>query len=119
MRTYSFRLKPGQDLRQEIQKIADKNRIKAGFVVTCVGGLQKAILRMAGATPDDQVVNTYEGKFEIVSLVGTVSSSGSHLHVSISDQEGKVIGGHLKDGSIYTREFDSNTGFKELTVKSE
>ena len=43
------------------------------------------------------------GHFEIVSLTGTVSVNGSHLHISISDSEGKTIGGHLLEGcKIYT-----------------
>jgi predicted DNA-binding protein with PD1-like motif len=36
-------------------------------------------------------------------LVGTVSISGSHLHLSISDSTGKTIGGHLlEDNLVYT-----------------
>ena len=41
--------------------------------------------------------------FEIVSVTGTVSIHGSHIHVSISDEDGKTIGGHLVSGcKIYT-----------------
>ncbi len=40
------------------------------------------------------------GKFEIVSLTGTLAESGSHLHAAISDNIGNIIGGHLKKGSI-------------------
>ena len=132
MKLYAFRLKEGQDLRQEIQRFADKNNIQAGFVITCVAGLQKAVLRIAGATPDNQVINTYDEKLEVVSLVGTVSVNGSHLHISVSNKNGKVIGGHLKDGSIvaytaeivigedpntvFTRELDKETEFEELVV---
>jgi hypothetical protein len=45
----------------------------------------------------------YDGPFEIVSMTGTVSFHGSHLHISISDENGKTIGGHLVFGcKIYT-----------------
>ncbi len=133
MKLYTFRLKHGRDLRQEIQKFVDKNNIQAGFIITCVAGLEKVVMRMAGATPDNQVVNTYKENLEVLSLVGTVSVNGSHLHISVSDKKGKVIGGHLKDGSIvaytaeivigedpksvYTREVDNETGFNELKVR--
>ena len=79
---------------------------------------------------------TYKGPFEIVSLVGTVSGGESgHLHISLSDSEGKVIGGHVVgDLFIYTtaevvlgecegvrfeREDDKETGYNELVVYAE
>lgn len=68
---------------------------------------------------------------EIVSLVGTLSDGG-HLHVSLSDAQGVVIGGHLLGDMVvfttaeivigeceqvtFKRELDPRTGFGELTV---
>lgn len=79
-------------------------------------------------------IKTYEGHFEIVSLVGTLSSGG-HLHMSISDAEGNVFGGHVFGdvivyttaevivgncpGAVMNREEDKRTGYKELTVQSK
>ena len=133
MKYHIIRLKTGKDLKQELQKFVDEKTIQAAFIATCVGGLEKAVLRMAGATPSQQDVKEYIGKYEIVSLVGTVSKNGSHLHVSLSDKEGATIGGHLKDGSLvaYTAEIvigelegkifkrfpDENTGFNELVAE--
>lgn len=135
MKLHTFRLKTGQDLRVEIEKFTKDKDIKAGFVVTCVGALNPAKLRMAGATPDNQQVKIFEGKYEIVSLEGTISLNGAHLHVAISDQGGNVIGGHLKEDSIvdlcaeivlgedesavYSRELDPQTGFPELVVNPD
>ncbi|HKU18760.1 MAG TPA: PPC domain-containing DNA-binding protein [Candidatus Saccharimonadales bacterium] len=132
MKTHTFRLKPGNDLKTGIEKFIKTNNIQAGFIITCVGGLSQATMRMAGALPDKQDIRTYEGDFEITSLVGTVSVNGVHLHMSISDKEGKSFGGHLKEGTIihptaevvigedeqavYTRELDEETGFPELKV---
>ena len=50
------------------------------------------------------VTKTYEGHFEIVSLVGTIDPDGQHhLHISISDAEGDVFGGHVfAEHIIYT-----------------
>jgi|SRR3990167_624323 len=96
METYAFRLRKGQDLRQEIQKFSKTNDIKAGVVLCGVGNLQKAILRMADAS----ITKTWEGTFEIVSITGTVEANDCHLHIAISDATGKTFGGHLKDGSI-------------------
>ncbi len=120
MKTISFRLKPGSDLKESIKKIVTDNKIEAGFIVTCVGGLHQATVRMAGAKPEKQDIRTYEDDYEIVSLVGTVSVNGTHLHISFSNREGVVSGGHLKEGTIIhpTAEivigFDENTVFKRL-----
>lgn len=129
MKTYAFRLRPGQDLRQEIDTLVSEKKIQAGIVLSGVGNLSKAVLRMADAS----IVKTFEGTFEIVSITGTVESGNSHLHISISDVEGQTFGGHLKYGSIvgitaeiiiaelegirFTREADAETGYDELVVK--
>ena len=96
---HPFRLKPGQDLKQEIQAFVNQRQIKAGWVSTCAGSLTDYTIRFANQ-PDGA---TGSGHFEIVSLTGTVSVNGSHLHLSLSDSTGKTIGGHLMDGcKIYT-----------------
>lgn len=131
MKTLAVRLEPDQELISEIKKIIRKYEIKAGYILTCVGSLKSISCRMAGAKPEKQDVRDYEGAFEIVSLVGTLSPYGNHIHVSFSDKEGKVVGGHLKNAIIETtveivigtdeaqrfgREIDKTTGFKELIV---
>ncbi len=133
MKIHTFRLKPGSDLKTEIEKFVTTKNIQAGFIITCVAGLSQAVLRMAGAMPDKQDIHTYKGDFEVTSLVGTVSVNGVHLHLAISDKEGQGFGGHLKEGTIihptaeivigedetviYTRELDEETGFPELVVR--
>jgi uncharacterized protein len=126
---HAFRLKPGQDLKQEIQKLVTEKQIKAGWTSTCVGSLTHYHIRFANQ-PEG---STGSGHFEIVSLTGTVSINGNHLHISISDSNGKTIGGHLMDGCIvyttaeivllssddfeFKRVEDGNTKWKELEVK--
>lgn len=129
MKVHAFRLKRGQDLRSEIDAFVASKNIKAAVVLTCVGNLEKAVLRMA----DERITNEYEESLEILSLVGTMESGNSHLHISVSDKDGRVIGGHLKHGSLvgftaeivigeiddleFRREKDPDTGFQELIVK--
>jgi len=129
--THAFRLKPGQDLKTGIQKMVTENQIKAGWVSTCVGSLINYTIRFANQ-PNG---STGSGYFEIVSLTGTVSINGSHIHLSISDHTGKTIGGHLMEGcTIYTtaeivilstsqykfkREKDGSTPWEELQVEKE
>ncbi len=128
MRTYTLRLKPGQDLRQQLNAFVTEHQVKAGTMVTGVGSLTQATLRLA----NQENPTVYRGHFEIVSLVGTLSVNGSHLHLSVSDSTGRTVGGHLLDGNlVYTtaelvigvleevefrREIDPTFGYRELTV---
>lgn len=96
---YVFRLKPGDNLRKNIEAIVKEKEIKAGWINTCVGSLTDYMMRFA----NQQEGSRGAGHFEIVSLTGTLSVGGSHLHICISDSSGKTIGGHLLVGcKVYT-----------------
>jgi len=129
MKTYTFRLKPDQDLCDSIDSFVAKNNIEAGCVLSSVGSLTQVTLRLANR----EYFNEYEGHFEIVSMTGTVSTNGSHIHISISDGDGATIGGHLVSGCkiyttaeivlavfddvVYKRELlEDDSGYEELTV---
>ncbi len=125
---HAFRLKPGQDLKKAITDFVTAQNIEAGWVATCVGSLTDYQIRFA----NQPNANKGSGHFEIVSLVGTLSVHGSHLHLSISDSTGKTIGGHLMDSCIvyttseiviqeskqhvFKREKDGTTAWEELQV---
>ena len=94
LKTYALRLRPGDDLRQQLTAFVQANHILAGTILTCVGSLTVATLRLANQDGPTE----YRGHFEIVSLVGTLSTNGSHLHLAVSDSTGRTIGGHLLDG---------------------
>src|SRR5258705_3505851 len=128
MENYTFRLRSGQDLFDSIESFAHEKRIRAGCVLSGVGSLTHATLRLA----DRDFYSEYNGHFEIVSITGTVSIHGSHLHIAISDGDGTTIGGHLESGCriyttaeiviavfnnvIYKREFAEDSGYNELVV---
>lgn len=76
----------------------------------------------------------FKGLFEVLSCGGTLSQDGIHVHIAISDGEGRVFGGHLLEGcEIYTtaevgimesdilfkRVYDPDTGYKELVVTDD
>lgn len=100
MTTYVLRLVPGDDPKIKLQSFVSEKKIRAAIILSAVGSLTKAVIRFA----DDASSTTLTGHFEIVSLSGTLgSTSGSHIHVSVSDKTGKTLGGHLMDGSkVYT-----------------
>lgn len=129
MKSHALRLMPGQDLKKELNAYTKRENLKAAFVVSCCGSLKILKMRLADSN------STFEKseKFEILSLQGTLSPDGAHLHISVADKDGKTWGGHLLDGcEIYTtaeiliaelpghqftREKDSQTGFAELVIK--
>lgn len=133
MKQLTFRLKPGQLLKEEIERRVKENNIKAGVLLSIVGGLENAVLRMAGSESENHIIKRWNESFEIVSGTGTISEEGCHIHVSLSDQRGNVIGGHLKDNCVvkytaeivigifdgisYKRVHDKDTGFKELEIE--
>lgn len=129
MKAHTFRLKPAQDLFDSIEEFVKQNNIQAGCVLSSVGSLTHATLRLANRSH----YNEYEGHFEIVSMTGTVSIHSSHIHVAISDGDGVTIGGHLVSGCkiyttaeiviaefedvVYKRElFENDSGYEELVV---
>jgi len=128
MENYTFRLPSGQDLFDSIESFVKEKRIEAGCVLPSVGSLTQAVLRLT----NEEFHTEYNGYFEIVPMTGTVSIYGSHLHVSISDGDGRTIGGHLVSGcrvyttaeivlavfenTIYKREFAEDSGYEELAV---
>ncbi len=129
MKTHTFRLKPMDDLFDSIEEFVKQNHIQAGCVLSSVGSLTHATLRLANRSD----YNEYEGHFEIVSMTGTVSVNGSHIHMAISDGDGVTSGGHLVSGCkvyttaeiviaefedvIYKRELlENDSGYEELVV---
>ena len=118
-----LRLNPGDDLRAALEAGAP-----TGFVVAGIGSLAHAQLRFAGEPGPTRI----EGPLEILTLSGSLTPDGAHLHASVSDAAGRVLGGHvcagcevrttaellvapLPAGSL-SRAFDTATGYPELRI---
>ena len=100
-------------------------------MISAVGSLSLAQLRLAGAGEATAI----RGELEILSLCGTLSPDGAHLHIAIADRSGAVIGGHLGVGSLvrttaelvigllpewqFSRKLDLATGYAELQIKAQ
>lgn len=125
---HCFRLTKGMDLKREIEEYVIENKI-TGVILSAVGCLSKLAVRLA----DGETVIEREEPYEIVSVMGTLSKDGVHLHISASDKDGNTLGGHLKNGCIvnttaevvlleikdieFSREYDDTTGYEELVVR--
>lgn len=128
MKVVPLRLQPGKDLRQALEAWMGEQPAQAGCVITAVGSLSVARVRFAGAAE----ATVIRGDLEILSLSGTLSADGAHLHIAVADSQGAVIGGHLCAGSLvrttaelvigllpewlFSRELDPATGYAELQI---
>ncbi|KAM4632679.1 bifunctional protein GlmU-like isoform 1-T2 [Polymixia lowei] len=133
LRVHVVRFGPGEELLSSLLAFVEERGLRAAFIITCVGSVTKATLRLANATAENtnEVIHLNE-RFEIVSLVGTLNEK-AHLHICLADKAGRTIGGHvLGDLRVFTtaevvigeaadlqftREMDQRTGFPELVVE--
>jgi len=96
MTVHIERLRPGDDLRRSLEAWAKRQDLGAAFVLSAVGSLSPAMLRLAGR----DCPTVIDGDSELLTLSGTISAQGVHLHMSVADADGNVTGGHLLAGSI-------------------
>ena len=131
MKVIPLRLPPGADLRRALEAWMGEREEQAGCLISAVGSLSVAQLRLAGATQATAI----HGELEILSLSGTLSPDGAHLHIAVADSRGAVIGGHLCAGSLvrttaelvlgllpqwrFCRELDPATGYAELQISPQ
>lgn len=129
MQPWVIRLAPGNDLVEALEDARKAQGWTAVFVTAGVGSLRHVELRYAAA----QDVTRLEGPLELVSLSGTLSLDGPHLHASVADAQGRVSGGHLKGSAVvrttaeillteltdvvFRRRLDVKTGYRELVVE--
>ena len=81
MNVLPIRLAPGQDLRQALEDSVRDRGWDAAFVLSGIGSLGAARLRLAGQ-PDPVDV---AGPCEILTLAGSIARDGSHLHATELD----------------------------------
>lgn len=128
MKEHIIKLKSGDDILVALELYCRKYDIEAAFIVTGIGGFSNLAFRK-GYTRQSV---TFNGVYELVSLSGTLSKGGLHIHGAFSDEEFKLIGGHLTQGCIVkttaeiviieseeyrlTRSKDTITGYKGLEI---
>jgi predicted DNA-binding protein with PD1-like motif len=123
-----LKLNPDDDLKIKLGELFRFHNVEAAFIISGIGSLKTLRLRLANS---NQVFSRDES-FEILSLQGSVSLDGLHLHLSVANSSGQVFGGHLIEGSlvyttaeilvakcheyVFSRQNDPATGYKELQI---
>jgi len=126
IKPWPLRLLPGDDLRGALEAAVAAQGCTAAFVLAGIGSLAQTRLRLAGA----EAPHVLDGDVEILSLSGSIAANGAHLHMSVSDADGRVLGGHVAPGcrvrttaelliallpdDHFSRELDPATGYAEL-----
>jgi len=105
MRAVPLHLEAGIDVRRSLEQLALEHNA-GGFVLSVVGNLSQA----AFACPGKSAPTVLAGELEIITLQGTISQDGVHLHLSFSDASCQVWGGHLEHGTLVLRGADLLVG---------
>jgi predicted DNA-binding protein with PD1-like motif len=129
MNALPLRIPALADLREVLAALPARHGVDAAFVLQGIGSLSVARIRFAGA-PD---LTELRGDLEILTLGGSLSMDGPHLHITVADAAGRVTGGHMGPGCVvrttaevlvallpghrFSREMDPGTGYKELFVR--
>jgi predicted DNA-binding protein with PD1-like motif len=135
MRAHAVRLTPGTDLKEALARLVETHALRAGCILSCVGSLSRARLRMPGAVGEAEVFRDFDEPMEILSLAGTLCADGLHVHISLARRDGACIGGHLVPGCLinttaelvigdlpeveFRRRPDPATGYAELSVEPQ
>jgi predicted DNA-binding protein with PD1-like motif/glutaredoxin len=106
MRALPLHLDAGADIRRALEQLAQEQQAE-GFVLSVVGNLRRACFACPGRTEP----TVLEGELEIITLQGTLGPKGVHLHLSFSDADCQVWGGHLEHGSQIQKGADLLVGF--------
>ena len=131
MRTVCKRLRRGDDLLREVQKMAQEEQLELAVILSAVGCVTKARLRDASGV----TVREIDEPCEIVSATGTVSRKRCHIHVALSKEDLSTVGGHLVEGCLINTtcelvlgvvegwrcgvEQDDETGYDEIVFERE
>lgn len=103
-----LRLQPNEDLLESIWSYARVTKMTAASILSGVGSLIQTNIRYANQEESTSLI----GHYEIVSLIGNIDyqkihnpdySGSGHIHISVSNENGETIGGHLMSGNlVYT-----------------
>ena len=131
MKMICKRLRRGDDLLREIEKLAAAEDLELAVILSAVGCVTRARLRDASGV----TVRTVDEPCEIVSATGTVSRKRCHIHVALSKEDLSTVGGHLMEGCIINTtcelvlgvadgwrcgvEQDDQTGYDEIVFERD
>jgi uncharacterized protein len=126
----------GEEINESIKKFCEKLDVK-NAEISAIGSVDSPTLAHYRVDTKKYKEKTFEGIFEITSLIGMVALFDGkplvHVHVTISDDKMRAFGGHLVKGltsatveilltafdSKNTKSFDKKIGLKLLDLEKK
>ena len=126
-----FRVKPRQELLNEITRYCLEHEICSGIVIGIIGSVENAQLNFLKALPGKYDSVDYHGPLEVVCAQGSIAMKDDtpiiHIHIQLSG-ENICSGGHLAKATVFStaevaigeldyqllRQMDGYTGLNEL-----
>lgn len=100
---YVLRLNRGEEVITSIKELCEKENIKLAEI-TGLGASDLVEIGVFNINTKEYKTKTFEGMFEITSLVGNVTRKDGevylHIHINFGDEQGNVKGGHLVKSKI-------------------
>lgn len=114
-RTFIGSIPQSSDLYESITKIVTEEDIRTGNI-TAIGAVTNAVIGYFDQNKKEYIKIEQNGGFEILNCTGNVSVREGkpfvHAHITLSDKDGKVFGGHLMPG---TKVFACEVSIDEYT----
>ena len=93
----------GELVNQKLLEVAEKENLKSGWI-NGLGAISNIEIGYWDIEKKDYVKQAFGSDYELLSLIGNVSLVDNrpfiHTHISFSDTEFKVFGGHLFDAKV-------------------
>lgn len=100
---YVVRIDKGEEILQSIKTLAEKENIVLAKV-EALGAVNNVTVGVYNTRQKKYYSNSFEGNFEIVSLLGTINTMNNkfytHIHMSFGNDKGEVFGGHLNSAVV-------------------
>lgn len=111
-RTLIGRLPKGSDLMAELTRLCQEENIRLGKV-QAMGAVSKANVGFYLQESREYFSLEFDYHLEIISLQGNISIKDGvpfiHAHIALMNNEGKMIGGHLMEGTeVFSCEYIIN-----------
>jgi predicted DNA-binding protein with PD1-like motif len=102
-KSYMGRLPHGADLLESLTAFCVENAVRLGKIEG-LGAVQKARIGYFNQKTRKYQFNDIDKAMEITALIGNVSLKDGkpmvHAHVTLADENGNAVGGHLASGTV-------------------
>lgn len=109
-RTIAVRLLPGTDVLKGLEEACEKYKINNGVILSVIGSLDGVRFCSVDHLPESKAGYGYtgvlklDGPIELTGAAGIIchdcdNNTNLHVHVTLSDPNGKGFGGHLTYGT--------------------